>query len=117
MWVFTTAGFVSAVAHRDKPSVMLVRARRSEHLRALFPESEVECTPHADYRYRAEITRELWLGTMLAQLAMVDYDNFKAAIPDAEYHDACSEVWGTMHKLQPGSNPWKRGQMSPYNHY
>ena len=48
---------------------------------------------------------------------MVDYDNFKAAIPDAEYHDACSEVWGAMHKLQPGSNVWKGGAMSPYNRY
>ena len=117
MWVFTTAGFVSAVAHRDKPSVMLVRARRGEHLRALFPEAEIECTPHADYRYRAEVTRELWLGMMLVQLGMIDFDNFKAAIPDADYHDACSEVWGAMHRLQPGSNVWKRGQMSPYNHY
>ena len=47
----------------------------------------------------------------------LDYDNFKRAIPDAEYHDACTEVWGVMHKLQPGNNPWKRGQLSPYNHY
>jgi hypothetical protein len=117
MWLFTTEGFVSAVAHRNKSGVLLVRARRGEHLRALFPEAEIECTPHADYRFRAEITREVWLGKMLAQLAMIDYDNFKAAIPDAEYHDVCNEVWGTMHKLQPGSNPWKGGQMSPYNHY
>ena len=54
---------------------------------------------------------------MLAQAGMVDYCHFKDAIPDAEYHDACTEVWGVMHKLQPGNNPWKRGRMSPYNHY
>jgi hypothetical protein len=117
MWLFTTEGFVSAVAHRDQPGKLLVRARRSEHLRAIFGDVTVECTPHADYRFRAVISRAQWLAKVLAQAAMIDYDNFKAAIPDAEYHDACSEVWGTMHKLQPGSNPWKGGQMSPYNSY
>ena len=117
MWIFTTDGFISAVAHRAEPGKVLVRARKSEHLRAIFPEVEVECNPQADYRYRAEVPRPMWLCRVLAEAGMIDYDNFKAAIPDAEYHDACSEVWGVMHKLQPGSNPWKRGQMSPYNHY
>jgi hypothetical protein len=117
MWLFTTEGFISAVAHRDEPGKLLVRARRGEHLRAIFGDITVECTPEADYRYRAVIPRAQWLAKVLAQAGMIDYDNFKAAIPDAEYHDACTEVWGTLHKLQPGSNPWKRGRMSPYNHY
>ena len=117
MWLFTTEGFISAVAHRDEPGKVLVRARRSEHLRAIFPEAEVECNPHADYRYRATVTRSHWLAKVLAQAGMIDYTNFKGAIPDADYHDACQAVWAEMHKLQPGSNPYKRGVMNPYNHY
>jgi hypothetical protein len=117
MWIFTTDGFISAVAHREQPGKVLVRARRSEHLRALFPDVEIECNPHADYRYRTVVERSYWLAKVLAHASMIDYCNFKGAIPDAEYHDACTAVWAEMHKLQPGSNPYKGGRMSPYNHY
>jgi hypothetical protein len=116
MWIFTTDGFISVVAHRERPEQLLVRARRSEHIRSVFHDVEIECTPHADYRYRSVVPRALFLGRMLGALACIDYDNFKAAIPDADYHDAATEVWGTMHKLQPGSNPWKSVD-SPYNHH
>ena len=67
MWLFTTDGFVSAVAHRNKPGMLLVRARRSEHLRAMLPDVQVECTPGADYRFRAEVPRAMWLAKVLAQ--------------------------------------------------
>ena len=117
MWLFTTRGFISAVAHRDHPGHLLVRARRSEHLRALFPDASISCTPRADYRYRAVVDRALFLARVLAEASCIDYDDFKGAIPDADYHDACQEVWGTLHKLQPGSNPWKGGRFNPYNHY
>ena len=116
MWIFTVHGYVSVVAHRDHPDRLLVRARRAEHLQALFPDAKVHCTPKADYRYRADVAREQFLGRMLGHLATIDYDNFKAAIPDAEYHDAAAEVWQVMHRIQPGVNPYK-ATLSPYNHY
>ena len=116
MWIFTPKGFISAVAHRDRPGHLLVRARRAEHLRALFPDARVQSTPRADYRFRAVVTREQFLGRMLGAMSGIDYDNFKATIPDAEYHDAATEVWQVMHKIQPGSNPFK-SSLSPYNDY
>ena len=92
-----------------------------EHTTTLAAEGRRCCLPssteRSDYRYRTTVTRSYWLAKVLAQACMIDYENFKCAIPDADYHDACQAVWAEMHKLQPGSNPWKRGQMSPYNHY
>lgn len=117
MWLFTTSGFVSAVAHRDEPGQVLVRARRGEHLRALFPGVEIECNPRADYRYRTTVSRAMWLARVLAQAGMIDYDNFKGAIPDADYHDACQAVWAELHKLQPGSNSDKGGRLNPWSPY
>lgn len=35
MWLFTTQGFYSAVAHRSDPSRAIVRARAREDLEAL----------------------------------------------------------------------------------
>lgn len=116
MWIFTTHGYISVVAHRDQPGDLLIRARRAEHLQALFPDTQVHCTPRADYRYRATVPRETFLGRMLGHLATIDYTNFKAAIPDADYHDAATEVWQVMHRIQPGSNPYKT-TLNPYNHY
>ena len=116
MWFFTKRGFISVVRHRDQPEMMLVRARASAHIQAIFSDSEIHCTPTADYRFRALVHRDEFLGRMLGEMADIDYDNFKAAIPDAEYHDAATEVWQVMHKIQPGGNPYKH-QLSPYNHY
>ena len=35
MWVMTTQGFYSVVAHRDEPDSVIVRARTSEDIEAL----------------------------------------------------------------------------------
>jgi hypothetical protein len=103
MWIFTNKGFISAVAHRDKPGLLLVRARRREHLHAALPGFEIQETPHADYRYRTEVPATLLAGLLYDQVAAIDYDNFKNSIADHAYHDACSSVWSVMHRTQPGS--------------
>ena len=116
MWIFTRHGFISVVAHREEPNTMLVRARCATHLQAILPGAQVHCTPHADYRFRATVSKEMFLGRLLGELGDIDYDNFKNTIPDSEYHDAAMEVWQVMHKIQPGSNLYKH-HLSPYNHY
>lgn len=103
MWIFTNQGFISAVQHRDKPQHLMVRARRLEHLRAIFPGEEVTQTENADYRYRVTVHTIDFKKALCAQVDVLEYDNFKRSIPDHEYHDACSQVWGVMHRLQPGS--------------
>ena len=103
MWIFTNKGFISAVQHRDKPQHLMVRARRLDHLKAIFPGEQVTQTENADYRYRVTVHRALFHLAVGREIAALDYDNFKNSIPDHEYHDACSSVWSVMHQLQPGS--------------
>src|SRR5436190_2792927 len=70
MWLFTTQGFYSVVAHRRDPDRLLVRARAREDLDALrdqIPELRIFSDPHADYRWRAVVTRAEWVAT-IAQL-------------------------------------------------
>jgi len=103
MWVFTSKGFISAVRHRNKPDDFMIRARRQEHLKALFPGKQVTQLNNADYKYRVTVSDGDFKEMMLGEINALTYDNFKKSIPDAEYHDACSDVWQVMHRLQPGS--------------
>ena len=101
MWIMTNRGFISCVAHRDRPECLLVRARCRGHLEAIFGNSlRVHCTPDGDYRYRAAVPRGMVASVVAGQLAAVDYDNFKASVPDRGLHDVYLEVWESMYAYQ-----------------
>ena len=105
MWIFTPTSFVSVVAHRTKPGVLLVRARLEGDLETLFPGCKVEVTPLADYRFRAEIPRGRVADLVREQLTCLDYHNVKAAIPhEGDTHDlrhtAMNRCWQAMHDAQ-----------------
>lgn len=100
MWVFTTKGFVSVVAWRGCRKTVCVRARSLAHLQALFPGAEVVTLRDADYRHRARVTRDEFATMLLREAQAVQYDNFKDAIVDHAYHDACLDVWHAMRPLQ-----------------
>ena len=105
MWIFTPTAFVSIVAHRRNPHVLLVRARLKGDLERLFPGCKVVETRRADYRFRAEIARERVAQVVADQLLGVEYDNVKDAIPRrGEVHQLRSRsmhrVWGVMHDAQ-----------------
>lgn len=106
MWLVTTQGFYSVVAHRGDPDRVLVRARVREDLEALRQQiagiEPVE-TPGADYRWRAEVSRDEWQGALAALGGGIDYDNFKTAVAEqqgwkreAVYH----KVWAALARLQ-----------------
>ena len=100
MWIFTNQGMISIVRHRDRPGMVLARARQPAVLKVLFPKHPITRTPDADYRYRAEVDREDLLDVMTDQLLDIDYDNFKDSITDGPYHMACADVWRIMHHYQ-----------------
>lgn len=105
MWIFTPTAFVSIVAHRTKPGVLLVRARMKGDLERLFPGCKVVETRQADYRFRAEIARGRVAELVREQLTVLDYDNVKNAIPHrGEVHElrhrAMNRVWGVMNDAQ-----------------
>ncbi len=102
MWVFTTKSFISIVQDRDVPDGFMVRARKRQHLIDLFPDADVYTEAGSDYKWRARIPKSEAVEVITQALAAVEYDNFKNAIPDHEYHDACSEVWSVMYHYQRG---------------
>src|SRR4051794_4472799 len=72
MWLVATQGFYSVVAHRRHPDRVIVRARAREDLEALrdqIPGLRVFSDPHADYRWRAVVTRAECGGDRLARNA------------------------------------------------
>ena len=106
MWLFTTDGFFSAVAHRDDPETILVRARVREdalRLQEAIGQGEVTETPDADYRYRVLLPRETWSAYLAAAGDTIDYPNFKNAVAARQGADRArvyAGVWSVMFELQ-----------------
>ena len=110
MWLITTTGFYSVVEKPwDRPTgTLTVRARVHADLESLrvtsLPElGEIREDSAADYRYRAQAPREAVARAMHAQVAGINYDNFKNAVGRrqgrgraAVYHD----VWEALYRLQ-----------------
>ena len=97
MWIFTSQGFLSIVAHREIPDSLLVRARKRHHLEDLFPDSEIIELETADYRFRTTATRFEVDDIISDYIMNIDYDNFKNSVPDFEYRHATGRVWSTMY--------------------
>lgn len=112
MWLFTKYGFFSSVCIKEKkgainPDRLKVRARRRSHLVALckrFPNklngARIFTDDKADYRYRIFVGKRLWAEIVGELIAELNYDNFKNACPDHDYHDALTNVWVVMHNFQ-----------------
>lgn len=102
MWLFTTEGFLSVVADRSAPAGerLLVRARRREHLETLLPQLQPFQLSGSDYAWRAWCNRDDLRALLMAQVDNLHYTNFKAAVRDRPYHDACLNVWQAMHRYQ-----------------
>lgn len=100
MWLYTTFGFYSVVAHRDLEDTLLVRARVQgdlEKLREVMPElGVIQETPDADYAYRAIITRPDLARGMTELVKYLDYPNFKNAVMERQglaRERAYEDVW------------------------
>lgn len=101
MWLFTKKSFLSIVQHRDKPGVLLVRARVKGDIERYFPEAVVEEGTGTDYQFRAFLPREEVQKVVGDVVRDIDYDNYKANIEDHErrapwYH----QIWHVMWRMQ-----------------
>lgn len=84
MWTMTPDGFLSAVAHREDPSLVMVRARDEESLLRLArnlgrPADEVYSSCVSDYPYRLVVPKSEYAAWLSEQVMAMDYDNFKSA--------------------------------------
>lgn len=98
MWVALTEGWLSIVAHRDKPDHLLVRARNPKHITRTFPDVEMYSNADADYPFRADVLREDVIEFMSRRLEHMQYDNFKNTIDEGAYHDAALSMWRMMYR-------------------
>jgi hypothetical protein len=96
MWIYLNNSFLSIVAPKDTPDLLLVRGRREGDIEAIFPYAEVQATPHRDYAYRTNIARNEVEVAMRKAVQDIDYNNFKGSIPDFDRHDEYLQVWEVM---------------------
>jgi len=132
MWFFTTFGFFSVVAHRDKPETLIVRSRVRLHLERLLHRAKAHSTmfdalviaetPGADYRFRIELKSRTVALTLYRLVLGIDYPNFKGAVAverngsplDDSYLDSLHDVWSVMLRLQTGrARPTPDDELEP----
>jgi hypothetical protein len=113
MWMIGEEGFVSVVAHRDRPDHLLVRARDRadlENLCRVALEEGIEgldpvgifSLEDADYRWRLEARRDDFAELAAASVRRIDYDNFKNRVGarDRERAGLYSRVWSVLYQIQ-----------------
>jgi hypothetical protein len=106
VWVITTRGFFSAVAHHHLPEMILVRARAREDLEGLgafIGHLDIEHTPERDYAYRTVMQREQWSVALGLLAAEIDYPNFKNAVAECQGDqraDIYHRVWFDLTQLR-----------------
>ena len=105
MWLFTSEGFVSVVAHSEKPDTLIVRARDEDSLLSLVEATgaTLRHTPNNDYPYRIEALREAFSAWLEDQVSNLDYGNYKNHMwsERTEFGAALHDVWVAMHQVTP----------------
>jgi hypothetical protein len=100
MWIMFSEGFISAVKHREMPGMLLVRARRPEILKLLFPAKKVQVSNASDYKYRVCIEKEVLAVVMLTKVFDIGYSNFKLSTPDPELAELYGRIWALHQRYQ-----------------
>tara|TARA_R110000824_G_C15170824_1_gene672893 strand:+ start:1410 stop:1724 length:315 start_codon:yes stop_codon:yes gene_type:complete len=97
MWIGHSNGWLSIVAHRERPDDLLVRARKESHISTFWPDVEVAFDAEADYPYRSVIPRLDVAQVVMQYIEGIDYDNFKNSVDETELQSAFARMWGTMY--------------------
>lgn len=105
MWVITTRGFYSVVAHADDPTKVSCAHAREDlvALSDLVSNVRIVETPSADYRWRANVDRTAWVDAVARIAEEIDYPNFKSAVAERqgwERAEPLNDVWTTLRRLQ-----------------
>lgn len=101
MWLCFNNAFVSAVADRNDPGRLMVRARRREHLANLFgDEADIVENAGSDYKYRVFVDRSVLADIINKTLMNLKYDNFKNSVEDDTLHDLYADFWQLHYEIQ-----------------
>ncbi len=82
MWTMTTNSFVSAVAHRDNPALLMLRSRDRESLTRVAEDLGLEADAvysslPADYAFRLVLSRSRYAIWCHDQASKINYENYK----------------------------------------
>lgn len=126
MWVWTTAGFVSAVQHRDNHDNLMVRARDEDSLKnmlasidlagkalaedgadvAVDTDLKIVTSGKGDYRHRVTMSKSTFaLFLQFEVLNYLSYPNFKSELAKfrgPEFTTAAHRVWDNMQLVSDG---------------
>ncbi len=120
MWLFTRYGFFSVACARADggksgrldPDLLLVRARRREHLERLqqrlpvLAGCEVKEDAGTDYRFRLIVPKAVWASALDELVREQTWSNFKNEAKrflgsgESGYVHALHRVWGVILELQ-----------------
>lgn len=113
MWVILNDSFLSIVAHPTRKHLLLVRARKEEDLRAVFPYATIQATPDRDYQFRALASRKDVQRMLACEVKRINYPNFKDSVTDLERHDAYSAIWSTIFRWARGGFKYQPKPVTP----
>lgn len=101
MWIITNKSFLSIVEDRNRPNVMVVRARIRGDIEDFFGKDVLVFeTEDSDYRFRSFISRSLFKDEMVKHINNIDYDNFKNSVKDDQRYSWYTRIWWVMHEVQ-----------------
>jgi hypothetical protein len=96
MWIAHSEGWLSIVAHRDRPDDLLVRARDLRHINTMFPDAEVYKPKVSDYQFHAVISRTVVAQVLAERLGSIRYDKFKPSVREPRLAKAFYRIWELM---------------------
>lgn len=100
MWLFSQRGFFSIVQHRDKPHILIVKARMRGDIEKYWPDAVIERNEDFDYLYRTELYRHQVEPVILKMIQDVDYASFKGSLEDKRRYLWYVQLWEVLCLMQ-----------------
>ena len=93
-WLCFNDAFLSVVNHRTDQKLLVVRARRAEHLRNIFGLSaDIRVAHDRDYKYRTIADRKAVAKIIASRMERINYGNFKDSVKSDRLHDLYVKFW------------------------
>jgi hypothetical protein len=105
MWIFAKHGFLSIVQHRDRPDMLMVRARVRGDIARHFPDAKIIRTNDADYLFRTILPKRCVAVRLFDMVREIDYDKVKPAFEDKCRSGYYFDIWAITDQMQEELNP------------